>query len=226
MRPEDKPKAIGLVVGVVVVFSLVFIRMKSALGGGEVPQPAQSTVAISGSGANAAPPPADAGAAGGSTNITIGTGPGPGAKGDTEKPIVIQPTKGSQNNPFRAFEGKGQKPDTGTNPDIVKPKPIPPITQPTQTDVQPPAGKGGALPVAGNIPGMEVVSDTIPDMQVTGILTGARAVAVIRMNGKTYVVTQGETFANGFKLISASGIQVTVSQGLLTRTIKMDIPMG
>ena len=221
MRPEDRPKAIGLVVGVVVVFGLVGMRMKAALGGGEVPPPAQTTVALSGSGGAAAAP-----ASSGGNSVVIGTGPGPaaGSDKDAEKPIVIQPTKGSQNNPFRTFEGKGQKPTDIYNPDIIKSKPTPPVVQ-TTPETLPPVNKS-PLPVPGAITGLEIEKDNAPDMQVTGILTGGRAVAVIRMGGKTYVVSQGETFANGFKLISATGYQIVVSQGLFTKTLKMDIPMG
>lgn len=225
MKPEDRPKAIGLGVGVVVIFTLVTLRVKSAMGGADVPQPAQSSVTLSGSTGGTSPAPAPSG--GGSTEI-IGTLPPKGGDSGGDKPIIIQPTKGSQNNPFRTFQGTGDKPANVENPDIKQSvRPIVPVTnfQPTDGALPPVNGKRPVDPQTGQI-GLDVEKDVAAqEMQVTGVLTGKKPVAVIRLSGKDYVVTAGETFANGLKLITATPREVVISQGLLTRTLKMGIPL-
>ena len=223
MRPEDRPKAIGLGVGVVVVFTLVSLRVKSAMGGAEVPQPAQASVSLTppGSTGGTAPVPPVSGP----NTVVMGT-PGPATDANAERPIIIQPTKGSQNNPFRTFQGLGDKPESGNNPDIKGSQRQPFVPQkPTGDELPPINNKRPVDPQTGQI-GLDVEKDVAAqELQDTGILTGKRPVAVIRVAGKDFVVTAGETFGNGLKLVTANPREVVISQGLLTRTLKMGIPM-
>ncbi len=231
MRPEDRPKAIGLIVGVVVVFALVFMRVKAAFGGGDVPQPAQAVVAIGG---NSSAAPAGTGQAPSSTEggTPVATASGPtvvaGGPKKSDK-IVIQPPKAPQTrNPFRQRQEKGQEQVVGSDPDFVDPKILvskgPDPMRPLPGGTLPKISGSGTTPES--ISGLDVQKDVEAEMQLTGVIIGGRPVAVIRMGGKDFVVSAGDTFGKGFKLVSATQTQVIISQGTVKRTLKMDIPIG
>ena len=196
MRPEDRNKGIILVVLVVVVFGLIVVRAMSALGGGG-PAPADQSQVIpvgasapaSGSGS---PAPAQTG---GSIPVTTSPTTGPDA-GQIDVPAIKNPGK---SNPFAPPKLQPVvKPPTTE----VKPiQPLPPTGNPDKTNIPFPIDKEH----------VDIVKAAPPPIRVTGVVTGGRGIAVIRVGTRDFVVFQGDTFANGFKLVSVTLDQCVIS---------------
>lgn len=71
-----------------------------------------------------------------------------------------------------------------------------------------PFGGGGALP--GGMQ-MKIVEPERPVL--TGVLLGHRDIALLRYNGRNYVVTQGERFAGKYRLLRVLSDSVVLQEG-------------
>jgi hypothetical protein len=219
IRPEDRPKAIVLVVLVVVVFVGIYMRLGAALGG--TPQPAPGAPVSE----NISPP---SGATSTGPGITASSGPAAGAGGKEQ--IVVPPVSPAARNqdPFRSptrTEISTNDQTTGQSPKASPPPATIPIrrsggpgaTRITERDLANPTGPIGSGGSSGNGPALPTVGEMKPDepppITVTGIVDGGggRSVAVIRVGAKDYVVANGDHFGDGFRLVEAHPTSVIVT---------------
>ncbi|MDR3688776.1 MAG: hypothetical protein P4L46_05295 [Fimbriimonas sp.] len=241
IRPEDRTKAIGLVVGVVVVFALVVMRVKSALGGDMVPPPTNATVQVAGTGSTSGPAgttPVPEASAGSNDNKVAMSGIGTPKKDTAIKlnSIATPPTK----DPFKPHLGIGMKSDDEvaieearkkrakamSSSDSVEsselPTPISGTLPPTER-----TGNPSNKPV--NPEGGSVVAESdqpkADSLLLSGIVSGPHPIVVIKLAGKDYIVSTGDRFANGFTLVSATDSIVVVSQGMVYHTLKFGVPI-
>ena len=202
IRPQDRPKLIGLSVGAVLVLALIFYRVHSVLDAGPDTSTAPKAVAM---GSAPAESTTSSGAAS-KPSPTVGTAT-PGA---TVKPkdadAKVTPLIGSTKlDPFRSQEPRTSKPiETMKGPIVANQGKS---DKKGGTNPMPPFGADGLI--------------VKTDLQVTGLVSGS--VAVIRIGTRDYVVARGGTFGPGYKLVQADGSHVVISQGLAIRTIWMDV---
>ena len=205
--PADKKKAIGLVIGCVLVFGFLVKNMMSINSG--TPPPPQ-TVAIGGATGDAPvaaiPPPE-----GGATTVSLG-GPAPADAGPDKN--LLDPPKfppSETPNPFHKANG-----DSFVDPNAGIPQPIRPVgrrnNRKSGRNSDQESMSGIILPDP-NGPNSAVVVRPDPEpMQVLGVATGPKSVAVIQVGSKQFVVDRGEKFGKGLRLKEVSNTQVVIEQ--------------
>lgn len=235
IKPEDRPKAIGLTAGVVIVFALVTMRVKSALGGDFVPPPDNAKVSISGTSGSTSGSP-------GTTPIQANSTPTPGlpklkTNSDTVKllPAATPPRK----DPFQPHQGIGDRSDelavkiarehkqqvTGEGTAFSNPEPDSVPADTSLPKIAPTKGATSLTPINPNSPEVDSEGQKNDYPQLNGIISGPKAVAIIKVGGKDYIVMIGDAFGNGFRLLSATDLMVVISQRMTHFTLKVGSPM-
>ncbi len=207
--PQDKQKAIGLGVAVVVVFAMV---IKNTLGASGTPPPVDGgapTVAVSGGPAGSTPAPA-----GGSTVAIAIPGGAPAAP--PADPMIDPPVlpPGEIPSPFHRdiYAYKGPLP----TPKVEPKTPLDPIRPPTTTR----KGPGDIFnPLDGKLPPPVIIPDE--PMSVMGVITGDKPVAVIKVGSQQFIVDRGAKFGRGLRLKSVSETQVVIESGGALRILRV-----
>jgi len=206
--PQDKQKAIGLSVAVVVVFAMVIKSTLSAQGTPPPIEGASPTVAVAGS------PPA----AGGAQTVALANPAGTPANtapvDDMIDPPILPP--GEMPSPFHrdTVAYKGPMPTAKVEPRFVNPAPPQPRTF-VKTPPDPTFGVrfGDGSPIV-------LHADPEP-MSVMGVITGQNPVAVIRVGSQQFIVDRGSKFGHGYRLKSVSESQVVIESAGTLRMLRV-----
>lgn len=215
IRPEERNKAILLIVAIIAVFGFGAYRLLGLGGGGGAAAPPTTTpVASAPATGPLAPPPAPGGAVGPPGQIT---------------PQPILPPPASQN-PFRRVlspdgapppsTSSAPPPKSGTGAMSVKearnPRPAPQgASQPSFPSFTP--GDGG---MTGRAP---VPPPEARSMELVGVVFGATSIAMIRTEGREHFVRVGDR-VGGYKVAAISTDVVTLRRGDQTRTLRVGFP--
>ena len=199
IRPEDRTKAVALTVLALTVFVLAGWRAKTSLAG---PEPA-ATVAAS---PNAA--------------VSV-TKDSPVAKESDKQVVIADPSVSRKKDPFQPVASTGnvdhskstENPITNLHSSYDEPPMTGSISnQPVDVAPNQKEDVAPARPSVLPTPNIEVRKD--PEMiEVMGIVTGPKGIAIFRIQDRQYVVTQGDSFGDGYVLKSVSDTGVLVRQG-------------
>ena len=195
IKPEDKPKLIGLIValGGVLAYVLIALVPKLTAGASEAPH-------------NDPPPPAltAASATASGTTGQSGTGEASAALPDEDSAPIPQP-------PAR---------DSFTPPPAASHAPMAVAAAPTGKPIAAaakawPMGIGPVIPggvIAVPITGLPPAAP-LPSIELKGVIVGEQSVAVISVNGEVVERQTGEIIAAGLKLVKISEVGITVQDG-------------
>lgn len=202
IKPEDKPKLIGLIVALVGVLAYVLIVFVPKLTAGGTEQ-AKSD----------APPPALTTVAANTTTPATGQSPIGQASAvlpdEDNVPIPPPPARDSFTPPPAL--GNGPAGAGGGNPgNPGKPAPIGPPA-PTKGGS---ASAGGVTAVAiAGTPTTPVPPAPLPAIELKGVILGEHSVAVISVNGEVVQRETGDLISGGLKLAKISEVGITVQDG-------------
>lgn len=218
IKPEDRPKVIGLVGAIVVVFGVGGVNMAKQLGlfRSSAPAPEASTAA-----ATPAPAPAPAGAsiASGATGTVATASTLP-----LSNPSGPALTPGGGPDPFRPIA-----PTVTATPAAAAPAPAPAGGGVTVRQINPagPVPVGG-FPVVGPSP---IVTPAplqpapVPEqpLELIGVITGPDAIAMIRANQNEHFLHRGD-IVQGYRIVRIAEDAVTLRRGKLGRVLRVGAP--
>jgi len=247
IRPEDRPKAIALILGVIVVFGLIYVRLSAALGGAPQPAPGADAVVNLGTPSSSAPAGTPAAAPAGSPNsVNIGP-PGGVAKVEKIQPPIVSPSQ-TKVSPFDQAQPTGnhdptQAPDTssgnqtGAGTRVAKTgssgnrggSGVAPIGDADLNALSGPIGGKAGDGTKPALPNVGVMQSDEPPLSLTGVITGGRPVAIIKVGAKDYVVSKGDLFGKdsvgrNYKLEEVTSSKVVVVKAKVRHTLTMDLP--
>ncbi|HLJ54547.1 MAG TPA: hypothetical protein VKT77_05860 [Chthonomonadaceae bacterium] len=204
IKPEDKPKLIGLAVALVCVFGYVLIVLVPKLTAGA--SPAAHTDA---------PPPLTTAAAQSPAQ------PGPSANGEASAAIPddeTAPVPPPSRDTFMPPPAGTPQPPPGQQVKAAAPSSSGPVLGPALPAGSAPgaAGPGGIAPAA-----VTIQAPPIPSVELKGVILGNPAVAVLSVNGEVVERQVGDALAYGLRLakISEEGIIVRVGKRYMNVTV-------
>jgi len=205
---NEKKKTLILLLLVFAVFGLAGWRIASVPG----PAPAADSK-VTALDQNGQPVPAN----------TIQMGGAPSEK-PAKQIVVAAPAPIAGPDPFKSTI-KPSTADQANRPITVADVPAPRRSTPRESstirssDLDQPVNplKGDILPTAGGTDSrVEVKPDPTPSIRVAGVITGDKAVAILKMGDQQFVVSVGDMFGDGYQLKSVTDTQVVIKEGKKT----------
>ena len=196
IKAEDRPKLIGLLVGIVGVIAYVLVVLVPKLSATAAPAPhtdAPTTLTA----ASATVPAQSAAAASGDASAVV--------PDSDEAPIPAPPHRDSFTPP--PMEGKGQLPTV----------PAPAAKQ--SAPAGPPPGPGIATgvmqPIAIQAPApmSPPPAPALPPVELKGVILGDPSVAVLSVNGEVVQRQVGDTIVGELKLVKISDAGISIQNG-------------